>query len=205
MKFGFDLDEVVCDLTASLLDLMYVEYGVKHDLNIFSGYNFYDNDYTEDIEINADIAHMLVRAVRDLSVLSNCKPDQRFARLVSFLHTYGFEIHFITARQPEAEEVTRVWLDRHKIPYTSLTVIGYGNNKGPKIKALGLDYFVDDFIENIEAALGYDEKLKGRTFIVDKPWNEAYYNKHVIRARNEKDIINHIMDKRAGGSNVSDR
>jgi len=195
MKFGFDLDEVVCDLTASLLDLMYYSYGVDRTIDIFTGYNFYHNDYCGDNRVNEEIADMLVHAVRDLGVLSNCKPDQKFARLVSFLYAYGYEIHFITAREEAARGVTKDWLKRHKIPYTSLTIIGYGNNKGPKIKALGLDYFVDDFIENIEAALEYDEGLKGRTFIVDKPWNEDYRNKHVIRARNEKDIINHVIKK----------
>jgi len=195
MKFGFDLDEVVCDLTASLLDLMYYSYGVDRTIDIFTGYNFYHNDYCGDNRVNEEIADMLVHAVRDLGVLSNCKPDQKFARLVSFLYAYGYEIHFITAREEAARGVTKDWLKRHKIPYTSLTIIGYGNNKGPKIKALGLDYFVDDFIENIEAALEYDGGLKGRTFIVDKPWNEDYRNKHVIRARNEKDIINHVIKK----------
>ena len=194
MKFGFDLDEVVCDLTDSLCNLMREAHDVDHTIEVFEGYNFYQNDYCGDDGVNEEIADMLVHAVRDLGILSNCKVDERFARLVSFLYAYGYEIHFITARQPEAEEVTRDWLDRHNIPYTSLTIIGYGNNKGPKIKALGLDYFIDDFTENIEAAIKYDENLKGRTFLVDKPWNRDYINSDVIRVKTEHDVIKALFN-----------
>ena len=205
MKFGFDLDEVVCDLTDSLLEMLREDHGVDHSLDIFTGYNFYHNDYTGgDEERNKEIADDLVRAVRDIDVLANCKVDQRFARLVSFLHVYGYEIHFITARQEEAEEVTRDWLAKHKIPYSSLTVIGYGNNKGPKIKALGLNYFVDDFVENVDAALEYDDRLRGNTFIVDKPWNRDYINKDVIRVYDEHDIIEHVAYRSIGGLNVGE-
>lgn len=194
MRFGFDLDEVVCDLTDSLLEMMYHSYGVNHTIDIFQGYNFYQNDYTGDEKLNKYIGDFLVKAVRDLGVLSRCSVDQRFAGLVSLLKAYGNEIHFITARQPEAESVTVDWLNRNDIPYDSLHIIGYGNNKGPKIKALALDYFIDDFTENVEAALEYDDNLKGKIFLVDKPWNRAYINSDVIRTYGPRNIIKHVME-----------
>jgi len=200
MKFGFDLDEVVCDLTSSLLDMMENTFDVTHTIDIFAGYDFYYNDYCGDNNRNKEIADFLVDAVRDLGVLSGCKVDKRYARLAAFLHTKGYEIHFITARNDNAEGVTRDWLAKHRIPCDSLTVIGYGNEKGPVIKDLKLDYFVDDFIENIESALKHDKNLKGNTFIVDKPWNSDYINKDVIRARNDFDIIDHIIKREAGGA-----
>lgn len=59
-------------------------------------------------------------------------------------------IHLITARDERHRSTTESWLANHKIPYHSLTMspVNQSYSKGKQCLELGVQFFVDDKIEN---------------------------------------------------------
>jgi len=64
----------------------------------------------------------------------------------------GGIIHLITHRDTRHRQITETWLRRHGIPYHSLTMCptGYGYSKKERCLELGVQFFVDDKLENAE-------------------------------------------------------
>lgn len=65
-------------------------------------------------------------------------------------------IHLITARNETFRGITEKWLKKHNVPYDGLHMSpsnGQGYSKGAKCVELGVEFFVDDNLENcIDAA-----------------------------------------------------
>lgn len=59
-------------------------------------------------------------------------------------------IHLITAREERHRNITETWLNNHQIPYHSLTMspVNQSYSKGKRCQELGVQFFVDDKIEN---------------------------------------------------------
>ena len=65
-------------------------------------------------------------------------------------------IHLITARSEKFRGITEEWLRKHNVPYDALHMNpshGQGYSKGEKCVELGVEFFVDDNLENcVDAA-----------------------------------------------------
>ena len=69
----------------------------------------------------------------------------------------------VTSRRPEAESITREWLNTMTIPFASLHVIG----EQPKT-SVPFDILLDDKPEHVEETI----KAGRRAFLRDQPWNQ---------------------------------
>lgn len=197
MRIGFDLDEVLCNITGFLLDSVNKEFGLNLDINAFQDYNFHKNNYTDSAKINKEIADRFVELVIDGDKLyKHSIPYTDMVNAVNILNKEGHEIHIVTARGEAVYDLTSKWLAKENISYTSLSLVGLNACKQNKIKDLCLDYFIDDHIDNIIAALTADEELHGSTFLVDKPWNVWYNDERVIRVYKSENILEHINGKK---------
>ncbi|NDL67430.1 5' nucleotidase, NT5C type [Anaerotalea alkaliphila] len=65
---------------------------------------------------------------------------------VSRLHS-RHSIHFVTARHPDMEDVSREWLSRHKFPMDSLHHLA-SHDKVEKARELEADFFIEDSLSN---------------------------------------------------------
>lgn len=74
------------------------------------------------------------------------------AETLQNLRSRGHDIHLITARDEEYRQVTEDWLERHGIPYHSLSMRKDSErySKGILCQQLGVGFFVDDKVENAE-------------------------------------------------------
>lgn len=74
------------------------------------------------------------------------------AQTLRDLKKRGCTIHLITARDEQHRAVTADWLHRHEIPYHTLSMSPpqQSYSKGELCKTLGVEFFVDDKIENAQ-------------------------------------------------------
>ena len=196
MLIGLDLDEVLCDLATHMCDYIKLEHDKEHDHDIFSSYNFYENDYTGSDVKNAKVADDLIVQVNKADWLGQALPISGIPKAVQTLKLMGHEIHILTARAEGEEDYTSRWLLKFQIPFDSVTHIGYGSCKGVVGKEMGLDVFVDDHTYNIEQMLEYTD---ADIYIVTRPWNVDYNNEKVTRINHVSALINKI--KKIGEAN----
>lgn len=185
MQIGLDIDEVVCSLVPEILDSVNDVWGVRHSIDIFSTYNFFANSYTECEKTNKDIATDIIKWVNDPEYLYKAQPYAGVAEFVSTLLSQGHEVHFITARPQSTFDATLNWFHKYGIPYTSINVIGNSNCKGVLGKDLGLDIYVDDHVDNIEAMVKNTNIIN---FLIARPWNIYYNNDNVIRIKELQEL-----------------
>lgn len=100
--------------------------------------------------------------------------------------SYEHDVYFITSRPGvKAKHQTEVWLATHSGDFNWGATVLISSNKGACAKALNLDAYIDDRFENCHDVANVTSKfaLDGareappscRTFMIDRPWNEAYY------------------------------
>lgn len=77
----------------------------------------------------------------------------------------GHTLHVITDRSfgsnGASERATRAWLDRHELPFHSLTF-------SPDKTIVRTDYMIDDKLANYDALDAAGTKV----FLLDRPWNQ---------------------------------
>jgi len=74
------------------------------------------------------------------------------AQTLRILAERGCLVHLITHRDTRHRQITENWLQRHGIPYHSLSMCptGFGYSKRDRCLELGVQFFVDDKLENAE-------------------------------------------------------
>jgi len=110
------------------------------------------------------------------SLYLDTPPDNDAVRALRSLYFDGHEVYLITARgiMGDAELIAKHtfrWLERHAIPYKS---ISFTREKGPKARQLGLDFFIDDNEDNWrEVGDAISGAHDSRSFLLDRPWNQG--------------------------------
>lgn len=84
------------------------------------------------------------------SIFTNVPARDHAADTLRSLTEQGSLVHLITARDERHRQTTEKWLERHGIPYHSLTMspIHGRYSKGKRCLELGVQFFVDDKVEN---------------------------------------------------------
>lgn len=101
------------------------------------------------------------------------------------------DIHFITARALEMHPVSLEWLQRHKLPLDSLTLLG-SHDKVGKATELSCDIFVEDRYENAIqlAEAGF------LVLLIDCAYNKGDIPSNVIRVKDWPEIGD-VIDRHA--------
>lgn len=85
-------------------------------------------------------------------IFTTVPPREGAPETLRALHEQGYIIHLITHRDERHRTVTESWLARHGFPYHSLTMCptGQGYSKKARCLELGVQFFVDDKLENAQ-------------------------------------------------------
>ena len=130
MKYGLDIDGVVCDFLSgarSLADKLEMEVS---DRELVLNYEFLPDKYEE---VLADYPFWL-----------NMKPIRSSWHVVNNLFSAGHDIYFITSRKKESAILTTCrWLNEWNFMYSDVRFTN-GKGKVDMFKELELDMFVDD-------------------------------------------------------------
>lgn len=189
LRIGIDFDDVLVDCNTALQDFHNTQYGTSHTKNDVTTYSF--------------------------ETLWGCTKEEVYVRLGHFLnseqhHEIGpidgavdaiqqlslhHELYIITARKPEAKEVTKRLLKHFPDVFKHVHFTGTSTGTGLKItkaevcKKEFIDIFIDDHIDNI-----LNVSSSGvPSLLMDQPWNrnEPLPN-GVKRVYSWGDILNEI-------------
>lgn len=176
MKLGFDLDEVVCNLTDLLSLYLKETYGIEWTKEDFKSYGLLENSYKTDQEFSKHVAEDLIEKANDSEFQLKAEPYKEAAESIRLYKRQGHSIHFISCR-PGDKSFTARWLRKYKIPFDTLHNIGHnGKKKGYLGRSLNLDMFVDDLERHLESMWIYKKRWRKGLLLFDRPWNQGQYD-----------------------------
>lgn len=194
MKLGFDLDEVVVNLTAEFTTYLDTTYGVEWTIDDFTTYDIHHCTFTpEDEDLNNRIRDDLKEKANDPDFQFAAEPYKEAQQALMKLKRDGHKIFFITSRPKQNQPLTYRWLHVNDIPFDKLFVLGHEEPKGPYGWRLKLDMYVDDHIDHLVSMQKYKKRWRKGLLLLDKPWNGAYIDaSRYTRVGNWKDILRHV-------------
>lgn len=144
MRIGVDLDGCVYGFVSALREYIRQTEG-RTDLPQQTCWEFYETDWGYTPEAFRELCDAGVDAG---VVFAYGEPIPGSVEVLRRLKERGHSIHIVTSRHfgsPGASErVTREWLDRHQVPYDSLT---FSHDK----TIVPTDIFIDDYSANVAA------------------------------------------------------
>ena len=192
LNLGFDLDEVVVNITGEIEKYLKYKYDIYWPAEYFKEYGLIDGTYHKDEKLNKTIQ-------KDLWEVANSPEFQMFAepfngakKALSSLKKVGHKIFFVTSRPKKNESLTIEWLEYNNIPFDGLNVIGYDEEKGIYGHKLDLDMFVDDLEKHLVSMSKHKKTWNGGLLLFDRPWNtkDVRFN----RMKNWKEIVNFVEE-----------
>lgn len=165
IKLGFDLDGVVADFNTSMLRLLQEIHGAPlgpcGDLRNLDNPCRHQPDRWMWFDQYGFPPHVLTQAQASVETpsvhfwrrLDPIHPyEQTYALLNTLTRARHVETYFLTTRPgPNARAQSEAWLQQHGAHKPTVLVTAH---KGHVALALGLQYFIDDSIENMRNALG---------------------------------------------------
>lgn len=184
MKIGIDIDDTIALTNEALIeeakrfDIKYVNgKGVKDP----TAYAFKDMFYWNVLDVDAFFKH-----IRDINFYKDVVAREDAIKGINKLYEDGYEIIFITRRSNKLKTkwTTKKWLKNNGFKFHGI-VLGC-KEKGEKCKELGINYFIDNEVDNVSSAIenGADSILMGTVF--NK--KEKKYN----RVENWDEIVTYI-------------
>lgn len=193
MRLGFDLDEVVVNLTAEFQKHLETTYGLEWSPDCFVYYDFVKCVFHHDEEFNARIVKDMIQVANDADFQFQAEPFDGARDVIQRLKRAGHKIYFITSRPKQNQPLTFRWLRQHDIPFDGLEVIGHSKPKGAFGRRLFLDMYVDDLHKHLESMWLYKKRWRKGLLLLDKPWNHDYIDGSKFkRVNNWQEILRHV-------------
>lgn len=193
MRLGFDLDEVVVDLTAEFEKYLESTYGIEWPMNCFVHYDFVKCVFDSDEEFNARITEDMLKVANDIDFQFQAKPMEGAVEVLHKLRRAGHKLYFITSRPKRNQPMTYKWLRQNDVPFDGLAVVGHDNPKGIYGAKYRLDMYVDDLHKHLESMWLYKKRWRKGLLLLDKPWNESYIDgSRFSRIKNWQEILRHV-------------
>jgi len=193
MRFGFDLDEVVVDLTAEFEKYLELNYGIVWPPDCFVHYDFVRCKFNDDEELNSRIIKDMLTVANDADFQFQAEPFKDARKVLQKMKRAGHKIFFITSRPKQNQPLTFRWLRQNDIPFDGLKVIGHHEPKGFYGLQLKLDMYVDDLERHLTSMWNFKKKWRKGLLLLDKPWNRDYIDgSKIIRVENWQEILRHV-------------
>ena len=189
MNIGLDLDEVICQTAQMAIDHLNIMFDCNYGIEIFKSFNFKDNIFSDDEEIQKDAVECLIWAVYDKYMMNTVKPYPSVIKAIKLFKRAGHKIYIITKRPKEFKEMTEVWLHKYNIRYDELVMTDQ-LSKADFANKFKLDCFVDDLEENLYDMYKARKRWTKGLILITRPWNIDNYidASKFIRVNNWDDI-----------------
>lgn len=179
MNLGFDIDGVIANFTAPLIDTIKKNYGVtltEKDIYCFHLNTVLGITKTEETDLITEILK------QDLPLYVGAKET------LNKLSREGHSIFLLTGRWGYLREVTEVWLKDKGVSYTELHLLNVGKKYQADIAEL--DLIVEDSLED---ALEWTRRVKN-VLVYDHPYNQTFNVKKLTkRVHNWSEIYHEIQ------------
>ena len=193
MILGFDLDEVVVDLTTEIEKYVAINYGIEWPASCFFTYDFRQCNFHYDQQLNERVISDLFDKVHDLEFLSGAEPVEGAVAALNRLKKIGHKLHFISSRSKQEQPVTVKWLRKNSIPFDNVELIGHSEEKGVYGFKHQLDMYVDDLEKNLDSMWLHKKRWRKGLLLFNRPWNQSRIDGSKFkRVYNWEDILRHI-------------
>lgn len=194
MRIAFDLDGVITDFNTEYIKRLNKHFNKNYSLGEPSSWNSYDQykDFTPDMQ---NEMFELISNEKDFWRL--IKPlNKGNIHSIRDLISDGNVVYFVTNRCPNPDYDSTLlqsnqWLLDHFIHSCGVILT---KNKSEACKLLKLDYFLDDYTENVKNINNNSDTI---CYILDKKYNKEY--KTIYRVKSIDEYIEKIRKETKNG------
>lgn len=175
-----DMDDVLCHAASHFLAIVEREFGKEVRYEQLTQF-----DVGRACNLTPAERDELYRIVHRPEELMQMAPVEGAAEALEQWMEEGFNIAVVTGRPPETREASLAWMEKHRVPYDSFTIVDkYGRFSEINV-ALTLEEFASRrFCWAVEDSLAMARFLAARmnlpVALMDRPWNS---NQAVDHAR----------------------
>lgn len=169
-----DMDDVLCQTARRFLAIVEREFGKRVAYEQLTNF-----DIGDACNLQPNERDELYRIVHESNELLNLEPIAEAIGVLRQWAAAGYEIAIVTGRPPESQEVSLEWLARHRVAFTTFTMVDkYGRFATDDTVAITLDEFsARRFCLAVEDSLPMAQYLASRMAVpvalIDCPWNRA--------------------------------
>lgn len=193
-----DIDDVLCETATHCLRL--VERAFSKTVRFDELVNF---DLGVSCGLEPAERERLYEMIHEPDEILALLPITDAIKTIGVWASHGYEIGLVTGRPPWTADSTLAWLDRHSVPYSSLTVVDkYGRYDVTGTSAIRLEDLAGRrYAWAVEDSLPMAHFLGSRmglpVLLVDRPWNrEGDMHGNIVRHTNWDAISRHALSVR---------
>ena len=199
MRLGIDLDGVLVDFTKSYNALVKAELGIDLPAVALTWDYHLENGVTQQ---QSNQMWEIIESTPFHGMMLPLKGALENLERLNVLSKQGNDIYFITSRTGHlAKFWTELWLKNHGMDLPTVLVT---SDKGPVVKGLNLNVFVDDKPENnmdVLEATGYlsNHSPGIRVYLPDHPynqWADQFFN-YGVRVANLAEVLDREFPREA--------
>jgi uncharacterized HAD superfamily protein len=171
-----DIDDVLSQTALAFTQLLEASFDKRIDLEEIT-----DFDLSKSFDLDqAELEEFMREAHRD-EYLMAIEPMEGAIDTLAAWHAAGHEIEVLTGRPPAAADVTRDWLEKHRVPHTELYFVdkyarydeSAWDGHAPvlrldEIASHGYDLIIED---SLETAVRLAGAVDAEILLLDRPWN----------------------------------
>ena len=169
----FDLDDCVCNSRDLIQKAMFKRHGQDIPWTEWTNY---------ELGRSYGLGPMAVMdAIVAEGILPHCAPEPGGIEALREVKLMGYQVVIATARgfYPDAEQVTRQWLDRHGVQPDHLVVTTHGQKKADVLRPFrDIHAYVDDNLGHLAAV--HEAGLSRHLVVMDRPWNRKVDRFHRV-------------------------
>lgn len=192
-----DLDDVLAETGRAFLEVLAREFGKRIEFE-----DIVDYDLGKSLDLEPEILAEFMRAVHRPRVLGGLSPIRGAIETVGDWVSRGYEVDVVTGRPEQTAEVSRGWLEAHRVPHRRLAFVDKYAWPGEVFQAsegTGLHELVGSgYRLAVEDSADVAERLAGLlevpVVLLDRPWNRrllegsAEANGRIVRCRDWHEI-----------------
>lgn len=173
MIIACDVDNTICNLQETVLELFNKNNGTKYTLNDFTDYNI------EDV-LSMKEAVKFKEICGSKTIYNNVKPITKAQESLQKLINEGHQVYLVTDAVPKNYNEKVMWL-HHFFPFIDDAHIVAMKHK----HLFKCDVLIEDNAQNLISGLHYDRIL------IDYPWNQKVYDEvyGIHRCKNWNEIM----------------
>jgi uncharacterized HAD superfamily protein len=169
-----DMDDVLCQTARGFLELLKSSWGRAVEFDEIVSF-----DLGRSFDLTRTELEQFMKEAHDEDLLMDLAPMPGALEALEEWVRDGYVVEVVTGRPPSSETVSRAWLERHDVPFDSLTFLAKYSNphsdedirRAKPLSAMAAgDYCLAvedsrDMAHFLAAGLGLDVAL------LDRPWN----------------------------------
>jgi len=182
LKIGIDIDNVISDSYPAYIDRFNEVYQTNIRYEEIVDFYYLEKYWKENGRRKSFSIELLLH---DEEFQLTLPPFNQAREIIRKWHKKGFLIHYITARPPFTEKVTKKWLRMHGF-FAGATVDFCDYRSDAKFKKEVADKLDIDIL--IEDSKEIAETVKIPVLLLDRPWNQGNLPGNVFRVKSWEEI-----------------